>query len=100
MPRALEFHVAAREEFLAAIDRYEQIRPGLGAAFLAAVQSATHHALAWPESGAPVGRELRRVFVRRFPYYLLYALDSGRLYIVAVGHFRRHPRYWADRQDA
>ena len=100
MSRTLAFHPAAREELLAAVDRYEQRRPGLGAAFLAAVQSAAQHALEWPETGGPLGRELRRIFVRRFPYYLLYALERDQLYAVAVGHFRRHPRYWADRQDA
>ena len=100
MSRTREFHLAAREEFLAAVDRYEQLRPGLGAAFLAAVQSAAQHALEWPDTGGPVGPEQRRMFVRRFLYYLLYAIEGDRLYIVAVGHFRRHPRYWVDRQDA
>ena len=100
MSRALEFHPEAHAEFLAALERYERLRPGLGSAFLAAVQAATDYALRSPDAGAPVGAALRRVFVRRFPYYLLYAVERDQLRIVAVAHFRRHPQYWADRQDA
>ena len=100
MSRALEFHPEAHAEFLAALERYERLRPGLGAAFLDAVQTAADYAQRSPDAGAPVGTALRRVFVRRFPYCLLYAVDPDLLRIVAVAHFRRHPRYWADRQDA
>ena len=60
MSRTLEFHLAAREELLATVDRYDQLQPGLGAAFVAAVQSAAPHALDWPEVGGPVGTEPRR----------------------------------------
>lgn len=97
MARRLEFHPEARAELLSAIDRYELLRPGLGASFLFAVQSAAQHSIDWPDAGAPVGAALRRVFVRRFPYYLLYAPEGDRLLIVAVGHFRRHPTFWSDR---
>lgn len=100
MSRSLVFHPEAREEFLAAVDRYEQHRPGLGAKFVAAVQRAAQHTFEWPDAGASVGPDLRRVFVRRFPYYLLYSAESDRIFIVAVGHFRRHPRYSEGRQGA
>jgi plasmid stabilization system protein ParE len=95
--RRLEFHPEARAELLAAIDRYELLQPGLGASFITAVQNAAQHSLDWPEAGTPVGDTLRRVFVRRFPYYLLYAPEGDRLVIIAVGHFRRHPAFWSDR---
>jgi len=96
--RTAEFHPEARAEFYAATDRYELLQPGLGAAFLAAVQAASKYALRCQSAGAPVSTELRRVFVRRFLYYLLYEADESRVFILAVAHFRRRPGYWSDRR--
>ena len=52
MSRTLKFHLAALEEFLETVNRYEQLRPGLGAAFLVAVQSAALHAFGALAKGA------------------------------------------------
>lgn len=69
-------------------------------ALLAEVQAATENAQHMPQAGASVSGELRRVFVRRFPYYLLYAAEETRVYILAVAHFCRRPGYWRSRSDA
>jgi plasmid stabilization system protein ParE len=93
----VEFHPAAREEFDAAMAYYEAARPHLGFAFLEAVQEATTHAQRVPLAGSPVSTGLRRILVRRFPYYLLYAVEETRIFLLAVAHFRRRPRYWQQR---
>ena len=98
MARVLEFHSAARDEFDAAVDWYEAARPGFGAAFLAAVYEAAERAAEHPLAGAPLGSELSRVFVRRFPYFVLYDSDAVRVRVVAVAHFRRRPGYWKSRR--
>ncbi|MFN7532050.1 MAG: type II toxin-antitoxin system RelE/ParE family toxin [Gemmatimonas sp.] len=95
-----EFHPEARAEFDAAMEYYELVRPGLGSAFLAEVQAATEYAQRLPQAGAPVSDDLRRTFIRRFPYYLLYAAEATRTYILAVAHFRRRPGYWRSRSGA
>jgi plasmid stabilization system protein ParE len=95
-----EFHPEARAEFDAALEYYELVRPGLGSAFLAEVQAATEYAQRLPQAGSPVSDELRRTFIRRFPYYLLYATEATRIYILAVAHFRRRPGYWRSRSGA
>jgi hypothetical protein len=40
---------------------------------------------------------VRRVFVRRFPYHVVYIELADRLQILAVAHDRRRPRYWVGR---
>lgn len=97
MPRAVAFHPEAEAEFLAAVTRYEGLQPGLGEAFGAAVRVATEFAGEWPAAGGPHGATLRRVFVRRFPYFVLYAHDATQVYVVAVAHFRQRPGYWMER---
>ncbi len=97
-PLAPEFHPEASAEFTAAVEWYEGERPGLGAAFAAAVQQTVHQAAETPLAGAPVGAALRRVLVPAFPYAVWYAVEPTRLWIVAVAHFRRRPGYWRHRR--
>lgn len=98
MPRALAFHPEALEEFEAAALRYAAIRPSLGDAFIDRVEAATSRAVRAPLTGAPLGT-LRRVFVRRFPYFVLYAVEDTRIHILAVAHFRQRPGYWRRRSQ-
>ena len=98
MARALEFHPEAQEEFDAAAARYARIRSSLGDAFVDRVEAATSRAVRAPATGAPMGSNLRRVFVKRFPYFVLYAVEEPRIYIVAVAHFRQRPGYWRRRR--
>lgn len=93
----MELHSAARAEFDEAADRYESERPGLGAAFIAEVRRTADRAAAAPLTGSPYGRQVRRMLVRRFPYALVYAVESERVFVVAVAHHRRRPRYWGRR---
>jgi hypothetical protein len=95
-----EFHPEARAEFDAAMEYYELVRPRLGTAFLAEVQAATEYAQRLPQAGSPVSDELRRTFIRRFPYCLLYATEATRTYILAGAHVRRRPGYWRSRSEA
>lgn len=98
MALALEFHPEADAELTEAVDWYDAERRGLGAAFLVAVREAVERARRAPLTGTPAGNDLRRVFVNRFPYAVLYAVDAQRVYVVAVAHFRRRPGYWKHRQ--
>jgi hypothetical protein len=62
----LQFHPAAREEFLAAADYYDAAVPGLGDRFLVAVRRTTDLALAHPDVGARRG-PARRLLLAAFP---------------------------------
>lgn len=77
---------------------YDAVRPHLGSAFLDAVQEATDYVQRVPLAGAPASSGLRRVMVRRFPYYLLYVVEETRIFLLAVAHFRRRPGYWQPRR--
>ncbi|HRQ78484.1 MAG TPA: type II toxin-antitoxin system RelE/ParE family toxin [Gemmatimonadaceae bacterium] len=98
MARALAFHPEALEEFEAAALRYAAIRPALGEAFIDRVEAATTRAVHSPMTGAPLG-SLRRVFVKRFPYFVLYAVEESRIVVLAVAHFRQRPGYWRRRSQ-
>jgi len=91
------WHPLARRELFEAQDFYEARAAGLGAAFLDNVETAVTRLRRQPLSGSLVEADLRHLRVRRFPYSLIYRLDEERLFIIAVSHDKRKPRYWARR---
>jgi len=80
---------------------YEQQRIGLGLEFLAAVDAAIVRIEENPRIGSrALGVEdddIRRIFVRRFPYHVVYIELPDRVQILAVAHDRRRPAYWVGR---
>lgn len=96
MKRA-RFVAAARREFLIEVVYYNNVEPGLGARFAAAVESATARALAFPLAGAPATTNTRRVFLKDFPFAVVYRSDSDGIVIFALAHHSRRPGYWQSR---
>ena len=93
-------HPEAREEFLAAIDYYNNVEPGLGMAFYAEVESAIALVETYPDMWTEIGDNIRRCLVRRFPYAILYSKEANRVFIYAIMHTKRKPCYWYDRLNA
>lgn len=98
MKRCARFHRLARHELIEAAEYYEGESPGLGAAFLDAVEACTAAILDHPEAGLAIQREIRRRLVRRFPYAVLYAIEVDSIRVLAVMHCKRRPTYWIDRE--
>jgi plasmid stabilization system protein ParE len=58
---------------------------------LAAVGETPHR---WP----PYLHGTHRLHLRRFPYWIVYRIESDHVLIVAVAHDRRRPDYWRARR--
>lgn len=98
MRRVARFHRLARRELTEAAEYYERESPGLGAAFLDAVESSVSAILEHPVAGTPIHENVRRRLVQRFPYGVLYAVEDDSVRVLAVMHLKRRPMYWIDRQ--
>jgi toxin ParE1/3/4 len=88
-----EFH----PEFAESVAFYDAENSSLGNEFADAVEFAVQFVRASPQAGSPVRQTLRRWLVRRFPYSIIYREESDRVYILAIAHHRRKPRYWHHR---
>src|SRR5688572_18685113 len=95
--RSVEFHPAARAEYIEAARFYAAESSAVQFRFMTAVDHALQRIGQYPERGAPFGGRLRRSLVPRFPYGLLYRIEPDRLFIVAVMHLHRRPGYWRSR---
>lgn len=76
------FHYEAEEEFLKAIDYYEEVHQGLGVDFAIEVYSSIERIMAFPEAWPAIEDDIRRCLTKR---------------ILAVMHSNRDPDYWKDR---
>ena len=94
-----EFHQAASKEIVETTAYYEGELPGLGAGFIAEVEKVVAVLCDQPNIGQRVGEEFRRIHLARFPYSLIYSIESERIWVVAVAHHRRRPGYWQERID-
>lgn len=95
--RRARFIAPARRELLAEVDFYNSRGPGLGGRFAAAVEEATARALAFPLSGSPMSKAIRRVIVRDYPFAIIYRPDEDGIVIFALAHHSRHPTCWYSR---
>jgi plasmid stabilization system protein ParE len=94
-----EFHPVASGEIVETTAYYEGEVPGLGASFIAEVERIVEVLCDQPNIGQKVGGEFRRILLARFPYSLIYSIESERIWVLAVAHHRRRPGYWQERID-
>jgi hypothetical protein len=92
-----DFHPDAEEEFLSAINYYEECRTGLGYDFARQVYSAIQIIIEHPETWPVFVLDIRRHVISRFPYAILYSNEGKNVFIIAVMHLHRDPDYWKPR---
>ena len=77
---------------------YDTQQLGLGSEFQNALTSRVDLLLEFPDSAPEFSRQgARKVSLERFPYFVIYALRQETVWVVAVVHHKRHPRYWISR---
>jgi plasmid stabilization system protein ParE len=87
----------AEEEMIEAALSYDLAKAGLGDLFLDDIQHAIDTVREYPELGESVAYGFRRILLRRFPFSVIYLVESEEIAVVAVAHQRRHPDYWKGR---
>jgi toxin ParE1/3/4 len=95
--KRVAFIAPARREFLKEVVYYNEQEADLGAAFAQEVEEAAARALAFPDAGSPASKHTKRVFVKSFPFSVVYRANDEGIIIFAVAHHSRRPEYWASR---
>lgn len=92
-----EFHPEARLEFRESAAFYESQRPRLGFAFTDEIESAIRSIIEDPERWSFLEQDIRRCRTKRFPYGVLYTIETDIILIIAIIHCSRKPGYWRTR---
>ena len=102
MTRSIAFHPDAVEELDAAEAWYEQLQSGLGSDFREEIRVALERLSEPPDASTPVPGVIlvRRVFIKRFPYAIVFDTEGDTVRVWAVAHTSRRPGYWRRRAKA
>lgn len=92
--RGLSLTSRAISELREAAAWYGLQRPGLGVAFLGALEATLQDLRTRPESFGLVAAEVRRALLDRFPYGVFFAIEPESVVVLAILHTRRDPRRW------
>lgn len=95
--KTIVFLPEAEQEMLEAAVYYQSQSSGLGIDYLVEVEQAVQAIGGLPNTWPIIEGGLRRRLVRRFPFGILYQIESKEIVIVAVAHLRRKPGYWRER---
>ncbi|HET6764144.1 MAG TPA: type II toxin-antitoxin system RelE/ParE family toxin [Longimicrobiaceae bacterium] len=90
-------HPAARAELREAVTFYRVRSIRLARELLAEVRATIARLQELPGSGAPAAQGTRRALVKRFPFTVIYAVETDRIFVYAIMHQRREPEYWSER---
>jgi toxin ParE1/3/4 len=97
--KPLSIHERAQDEVLEAITYYESQRAGLGREFRLDFEDAIERIQQMPGITMAIddqGTKKRRF--RRFPYTVYYVELHEVIWIAAVAHQKRRPKYWSRRK--
>lgn len=78
-------------------DYYESCRDNLGYDFLLCIEESFEKIQRNPSGFKTVYRNIRRTFVRRFPFGIYFVISDNNVSILAVAHVRRNPSHWQKR---
>lgn len=95
--RELEYLVEALEEAEAAARWYAERSAAAAAAFSDEIDEAESAIARLPDAWPRFDHNTRRYLLRRFPFSVIYRVESRRVLILAVAHGRRRPGYWRSR---
>lgn len=91
------FSKLANLELEDAIAYYELELSGLGINFKKEVRKNIERIKKFPEAASIERGEIRKSLLHKFPYKILYSIESDHIFIIAIAHQHRRPDYWVDK---
>ncbi|MCH7742737.1 MAG: type II toxin-antitoxin system RelE/ParE family toxin [Proteobacteria bacterium] len=96
----IEYHPETVNDLNAAILFYDEQLSGLGIEFRTEIYETIERIIADPHLHRVIRSDIRRCFVHRFPFSILYRIvDNDLLRILVIRHHRRHPEFGIQRNE-
>ncbi|NCD33979.1 MAG: type II toxin-antitoxin system RelE/ParE family toxin [Spartobacteria bacterium] len=93
----VRFLIEAQQDVDTAFIWYEEQVIGLGYDFLDELDQAVRLICCYPGGFMSIDADLKRCYMKRFPFSIVYGVEDDCVIIVAVAHMRRKPMYWEGR---
>ena len=97
--RIMELKISdfAKQELEDAKFFYELEQRGLGRRFELELRNTINRIRKFPNAWPIERGEVRKCFVHKFPYKVLYSVQKQVIVVLAIAHQHRKPDYWIDR---
>ncbi len=92
------FSKYANLELYDAIHFYEIEYKGLGWRLKEEIKKTAIRISEYPEAWSVERGDIRKCLLHKFPYKLLYSVESDHIFVIAVAHQHRKPDYWIDKE--
>jgi len=93
----IEFHPDVATDIKESFDWYQKQADGLGDDFLNELESAYQAVSELPNTWPKFQNNFRRFLLSKFPFSIIYRASNELVYVVAVMHNSRKPKYWLKR---
>lgn len=97
--KEIRWHPEAEDELYRSVEFYEDKAGGLGLEFLDHVEQSLGIVQEYPEVGPEFTSGIRRWLVRRFPFEVVYSVQTDVIYVLALKHQHQEPGYWKSRDS-
>ncbi len=88
----------AQRDLAEAYDWYQQAFRDGGEQFLQQYERVEARIGSFPNAHTAVDGQVRRAYLRRFPYSVFYVLEDETIFVLAVIHDHRDPEIWKARR--
>ncbi len=88
----------AEEDIREARVWYDDKQENLGSELLQEIQLTVNRVKANPFLFQEVKKNVRRAFLKRFPYSVFYSIHKSTIIVFAFFHFSRNPRIWDEKE--
>ena len=90
----VDYHPLTVSDLNSAVAYYNRQRPGLGGEFRFEIYATIDRIRSNPLRFPAVEHDIRRGFVRRFPYSVLFrVVNDDTVRVLVIRHHRRHPSF-------
>jgi plasmid stabilization system protein ParE len=93
----LQFNREAEQEYLSALEWYQERSPTAAINFEGAFDRATRTISEAPHRWPIYLAGCRRYALHQFPFIIVYSILPSRILVLAVAHGHRRPGYWRNR---
>ena len=95
----VDYHPLTVSDLNSAVSYYNRQRPGLGDEFRSEIYATIDRVRSNPLHFQVVERDIRRGFVHRFPYSVLFrVVNDETVRVLVIRHHRRHPSFGLTRR--
>lgn len=86
----------AAQELEEAVIYYELKIAGTGKKFKEEIEKAVYRIAEYPKAFSVERGSITKCLLHKFPFKILYSIEDGYIFIIALAHLHRKPTYWID----